>query len=105
MSKLVNVDVFGPTQDYLDPRHPEKCPYMMAFLNIVEHHSVMTPAEEARLTTALDMLQKNLHDRGTIVVALPDWVFERPRLKGNSRGDVKDLTRYSQELVTHHLLN
>ncbi|CAN0234858.1 unnamed protein product, partial [Ascophyllum nodosum] len=34
----------------VDLRHPADCPFMMAFLNIAEHNSVMTSAEESRLT-------------------------------------------------------
>lgn len=85
MSKLINMDVFGGNSSNIsvDLRHPADCPFMMAFLNIAEHNSVMTPAEESRLTAALDLLQKNMHDRGTLIVALPDWEFERTRLKGD----------------------
>lgn len=89
MSRLVNVDVFGANIDpILDVRSPANCPFMMTFLCITEHYSIVTPGEEEHFRHILDFLARNMHDRGTLYVALPNMEFERGYLKGNFGYDV-----------------
>lgn len=83
MSKLVNLDVFGASVDSLvDVTSPAGTPAMMAFLNIVNHCSIMSADDDARLVNVLDLLSRNLDERGTVVIALPDFEFPLTRLKG-----------------------
>lgn len=83
MSRLVNIDVFGVNIDpLLDVRFPVDCPFMMAFLNIAQHHSIVTPGEEERFKHIPDFLARNMHDRGTLIVR---------RLKGISDYSVQRL--------------
>lgn len=90
MSKLINVDIFSPGLDQcVDIQHPVDCSFMIAFLNIAEHHSVMTPAGENRLTSVLDLIANNMHDNGTVVIALPNFEFELTRLKGDCSSNDK----------------
>ena len=85
MAKLVDLDLFGAASlnTEVDIRHPAHQPFMMAFVNIASNASVLTVAEEGRLRAALGLLADNLHDRGTIVVALQDWNFNYDRLQGD----------------------
>lgn len=84
MSKLVNVDIFAPDLDAeTDIRHPANTPFMLAFVNITANGSVLAADDGAVLKSALTFLSNNLNERGTIVMALPDWEFPRTKLKGD----------------------
>lgn len=95
MAKLVNVDIFDPSLDAeTDIRHPANTPFMLAFVNIAANGSVLVADDGAVLKSALTFLSNNLNDRGTVVMALPDWDFPRTKLKG----DLFVCTCYCREL-------
>eukprot|EP00752_Nemacystus_decipiens_P011591 g10293.t1 len=84
MTKLVGVDILSKanaTHTELTIQHPAGKPLMLAFVNVAEHVGVVTSDDGATLITALSFLADNLHDRGTVVIALPDWEFNRTKLK------------------------
>lgn len=84
MTKLVSVDLLGKgTLDTeTDIQHPAGRPFMLAFVNIAADRSTLT-SDGSVLKAALTFLCNNLHSRGTVVVALPDWEFNRTTLKGD----------------------
>lgn len=90
MSKLENINVFDNIDVTKNVRSPADCKYMIAFLNIAENHGVLSAAEEEKLARTLDFLAANMHDRGTLAIALPDMGlgFNFERLKGDFRNTV-----------------
>lgn len=84
MTKLVSVDILSNNLDTeTDIQHPAGQPFMLAFVNIVGNHGAFTSDDGTCLKSALTFLSNNLHDRGTVVIALPDWEFNRTKLKGD----------------------
>lgn len=84
MTKLVNVDIFASGLDSeTDIQHPANTPFMLAFINIAANGSLLAEDDGAVLKNALTFLSNNLNERGTIVMALPDWEFPRTKLKGD----------------------
>ncbi len=85
MWKLLVADLFSPTFDTeTGVQHPAGTPIMLAFVNIAENGGVLVGEEGALLKSALTFLSNNLSDRGTVAVALPDWEFNRTKLKGDN---------------------
>lgn len=83
MTKLVSVDILGdPLDTDVEIQHPDGQPFMLAFVNIAANASVLAADGGSVLKSALTFLSNNLHERGTIVIALPDWEFPRTMLKG-----------------------
>lgn len=84
MTKLVQLDILSPDFDAeTDILHPAGKPIMLAFLNIAANRGVLTRDDGTVLKNALTFLCNNLSDRGTVVIALPDWEFNRTKLKGD----------------------
>lgn len=84
MTKLVGVDILSPDFDTETAiQHPAGKPFMLAFVNIADNGGILTAGDGTPLKSSLTFLSNNLHDRGTVVVALPDWEFNRTKLKGD----------------------
>lgn len=87
MSKLVGLDILSADLDAeTDIQHPTGKPIMLAFVNVAANLEVLTREDQTALKRALTFLCNNLSDRGTVVVALPDWEFNRTKLKGLNLG-------------------
>lgn len=84
MTNLVSVDIFDKGLDLeTTVQHPAGTPVMLAFVNIAGNSEVLEKDDGTLLTRALSLLANNLHERGTVVVALSDFCFNRPQLKGD----------------------
>lgn len=85
MTKLVRLDILSSEVDTeTGIQHPAGKPFMLAFVNIAANGGAVTSDDGSTLKTALTFLCNNLHDRGTVVIALPDWEFNRTKLKGDT---------------------